>query len=26
MHQQGISMLDGSAGKASRALERTLAQ
>jgi hypothetical protein len=26
LHQQGISMLDGSAGKASRALERTLAQ
>ena len=26
LHQQGISPLDGSAGKASRALERTLAE
>ena len=26
LHQHGIGLLDGSAGKASRALERTLAQ
>jgi hypothetical protein len=26
MHQHGIGLLDGSAGQASRALERTLAQ